>query len=128
MAVATGKGAYKGTALGTFKIAKAKNKFTAKAKAKSKKRAIKLKAGKSVKAKKYVKVGKRAFGGKVTYELAKAPKKIRGKVTVNAKNGKIKVAKGAKKGTYTLKVKIKSKATDNYKSVTKKVKVVLKVR
>ncbi|HAM16304.1 MAG TPA: hypothetical protein DCP91_10730 [Eggerthellaceae bacterium] len=126
--IVKGKGAYTGSAVGTFTIAPAKNAFKATAKAKSAKKAVKVKAGKAFAAKKYVKAGKRAFGGKLAFELAKAPKKIRASLTVNPKNGKITVAKGTKKGTYTIKVKLTSKATANYTSVSKTVKVKLKVK
>ena len=48
--------------------------------------------------------------------------------SVAAKTGKITVKKGAKAGAYTVKVKVTSKATANYKAVGRTVKVVLKVR
>ena len=124
--IVAGKGAYKGNAFQTFTIAKGKNTFKATAKAKTAKKAVSVKAGKTVAASKYVKVGKRKFKGAVTYKLSSAGK-AKGKVSVNKKNGKISVKSGLAAGTYTLKVKVTSKGTVNYKAVTKTVKVMIKV-
>ena len=49
------------------------------------------------------------------------------KGVLSLKNGKIQVKKGAKKGTYTIKIKASVKATSNYKAATTKV-VTVKVR
>ena len=57
-------------------------------------------------------------------------KKVSGstKLTVNAKTGKITVKKGTKKGTYRASVKVTAAGNGDYKSLTKIVKVTIKVR
>ena len=108
----------KTTAKVKYTIAKAANPMKAKAKAKK----IAIKVGKSVKAKKAFKVTKAQ--GKVVYKKVKGNKKI----TVS-KSGKVKVKKGAKKGTYTIKVKVTAKGNANYKAKTvKNVKLKVKVK
>ena len=61
--------------------------------------------------------------GKVTYKKISGNKKI----TVSAA-GKVKIAKGLKKGTYNVKVKITAKATTNYNAATqtKTIKITIK--
>jgi hypothetical protein len=59
--------------------------------------------------------------GKLTYAKASGKKNF----TV-AKNGKITVKKGTKKGTYKIKVKVTAAATNNVDSASKTVKVVIK--
>lgn len=56
-------------------------------------------------------------------------KKISGskKITVSSK-GKVQIAKGTKKGTYTARVKLTANATSIYKAATKTVKVTVKVK
>jgi hypothetical protein len=84
---------------------------------------VAVKAGKSKRASKALKVTANASKGKVTYKKAKGSKKI----TV-AKNGKVSVKKGCKAGTYALTVKVRAKGNDNYKaSKWKTVKVKVKV-
>ena len=61
--------------------------------------------------------------GKVTFKKAKGNKKI----TV-AKNGKITVKKGLKKGTYKVKVKVTAAGNATYKAATKTVTVTVKVK
>ena len=116
----TGAGGFFGTTTATYKIAKAKNTLVAKAKSK---KAIAVKAGKSLKAKRLFKISKKK--GKVTY---KKVNKAGGKKITVTKKGTVKVKKGCKKGTYTLKVKVKAKGTSNYKAGSKIVKVKLKVK
>ncbi|MCR5208246.1 MAG: hypothetical protein K6C14_07220 [Eubacterium sp.] len=60
--------------------------------------------------------------GKLSFKKTKGNKKI----TV-AKNGKITVKKGLKKGTYTIKVTIKAAGNATYKAATQKVTVKIKV-
>ncbi|MBQ6622886.1 MAG: leucine-rich repeat protein [Mogibacterium sp.] len=118
--VVTGQGDYTGTAVGTFKIAKAAQKMTAKAVVKT------VKAKKLKKAKKTVsgviKVKKAA--GKITYAKVSGS----GKLSINKKTGKITVKKGTKKGTYKIKVKVKAAGNKNYKAKTVKVTVKIKVK
>ena len=109
----------KATAAVKWSIAKAANTLTAKAVTK---KAVPVKAGKGLAAKKLLKVSKSK--GAVTYKKAKGSKKI----TIDKKTGKVTVAKGAKKGTYTLKVKVKAAGNANYRaSAWKTVKVKVKV-
>jgi len=117
----TGKGAYAGTATASYKIVQAKN--TAKA--------AKAKVSKTLKAKKLKKKAQTVKLPKVTTAFGKAKwtvaKKDKKKV-LKLKGGKVVVKKGAKKGTYTIKLKAKVKATKNWtaaktKTVTVKVKV-----
>ena len=114
------KGAYhEGSKTLRFTIAKAANTLTAKAKTK---KAVAVKAGKALAAKKLIKVSKAK--GKVTYNKAKGNKNI----TV-AKDGKVSVKKGCKAGTYALTVKVRAKGNDNHKaSKWKAVKVKILVK
>ncbi len=117
----TGKGNYTGTKAATFKINKAKNTLVAKAKtATVKYKAVKKKA-QAVAVKKAFKVSKAK--GKVSYKKAKGNKKI-----VVAKNGKVTVKKGLKKGTYKVKVRIKAAGNANYKAITKTVTTKIRVK
>ena len=61
--------------------------------------------------------------GKVTFKKSKGNKKI--KVT---KGGKIIVQKGLKKGTYTVKVKVKASGNKSYRSATKTVEIKIIVK
>ena len=61
--------------------------------------------------------------GAVTFKKAKGNKKI----TV-AKNGKITVKKGLKKGTYKIKIKVTAAGNNEYKAATKTVTVTIKVK
>ena len=56
--------------------------------------------------------------------------KVSGKsnLTLNTKTGAVTIAKGTKKGTYTMRVKVKAPATNNYKEKTKTVTVRVKVK
>jgi len=56
--------------------------------------------------------------GKVTYKVVE--KDAKGKLSFSAKTGKITVAKGTPKDTYTMKVKISAKAGKNYKALKAK--------
>lgn len=93
-----------------------------------------MKVSKSTKTVKYSKVKKKAqtvkplkvtkAKGKVTYKKSSGSKKI----TVNKKTGKITVKKGTKKGTYSIKVKVKAAGSGDYASATKAVTVKVKVK
>ena len=117
-----GKGDYVGTKVITFKIGKAKGILQAKAK--TAKKAVKVKAGKKVAAKKYVKITKKV--GDLSYKLIKAPKSIKKFLKVNAKTGAITVIKKAKRGTFTIKVKL-GVGSNNYTDAGKTVKVKLRI-
>ena len=107
----------------TWKINKAGNPLTIKAKtatvkySKVKKKAQTLTVGKVIA---FTKKGQ----GKTTYTKASGNKKI----VINKTTGKVTVKKGLKKGTYKVKVKVKAAGNANYnasgwKTVTFKVKV-----
>ncbi|MBQ3292269.1 MAG: hypothetical protein IJH43_07830 [Mogibacterium sp.] len=102
-------------------VEKSANTLTAKGKTiKIKKKTIKKKTLKYA-AKKAFTVSKAQ--GTVTYKKTKGNKKI----TV-AKNGKITVKKGLKKGTYKIKVKVTAAGNDNYLAGSKTVTVTIKVK
>ena len=65
--------------------------------------------------------------GKVTYKLTKKDSKAKNKIKVSS-TGKITVAKGLKKGTYNIKVKVTAAGNSYYKSKSKTVtlKIVVK--
>ena len=106
-------------------VSRAPNTMTAKAsKAKVTVKA-KTVAKKKVTLKSNIKISKR----KTTVSYVNASKKaVAKRIKINAKNGKITVAKGTKKGTYTVKVKVVAAATGTYAKVTRTVtfKVVVK--
>lgn len=120
-ATITGKTDYTGTITKTFKINKAKPT---------------VKAKKATVTVKYAKVKKKAQTvenltlkcdkGKATYKNASSGQAK--KFKVNAKNGKVTVPKGTKKGTYKVKVKVAVKASKNYKKLTKTVSFKVKVK
>ena len=58
--------------------------------------------------------------GKVTYKLVSVKKtKYKKYFKINSKTGKIRVKKGLKKGTYTLKIKVSAAGGSNYKALSK---------
>lgn len=59
--------------------------------------------------------------GNVTYKIAGADKKSKKALTLNKKNGKIKIKKKAKKGTYKIKVTVTAAGTKEYKAGSKTV-------
>ena len=113
------KGNYSGTLTKTFKIKKAAQKITAK-----KISATYYNHEVKDKAKTFL-IGAKGKGGKITYKKLSGSKKL----TVKKKTGKVTVAKGTKKGTYKIKVKVTAAATTNYKktTVTKTITVKVKV-
>ena len=119
----TGIGAYTGTAKATIKINKAANPLAVKAKTvKVKFSAVKKKA-QNLAVSKVITFSKKGQGT-LSYAKVSGNKKI----TINKKTGKVTVAKGLKKGTYSVKVKVKAGGNANYKasaykSVTFKIKV-----
>ncbi len=107
----------------TVTVAKAANTVSAKGKtvtvrySKARKKAQTVKAAKAFTVKK--------AQGKVTYKVAKWGKNAKKYVRV-ASNGKVTVRKGARKGTYAVKVKVTAAGNANYKAKSKT--VTLKVR
>lgn len=117
----TGMGSYEGSKLEkTFKINKATNPMTAKAKTKK------------VKAKKVRKKKQKVTGaiiisnnqGTVTYKKLSGSKKLK----ISKKTGKITVKKGTKKGTYKIKVQVTVSGNGNYNGLTKTITVKIKVK
>lgn len=107
----TGIGAYTGTTSKTFNINKAANPLTVKAKTvKVKFSAVKKKA-QALAVSKVVTFSKKGQGT-LSYAKVSGNKKI----TINKKTGKVTVAKGLKKGTYSVKVKVKAAGNANYKA------------
>lgn len=116
----TGKGAYKGTAIANFTVAKANNGAKVTTATKSVKAASLRKAAKAVSC-----LSVKGANGGVSYaKVAKGSSKA---LSVNAKTGKVTVKKGTKKGTYSIKVKVTAKGDAKHaaysKTVTCKVKV-----
>ena len=109
-----GKGAYTGSTTTTFKIAKAKNTMTAKAKA------VKLSA-KVLKERsiEFKPLTVKKAQGRVTYKMVSGSKSI----VVNEKTGKVTAKKGCKKGSYSIRVKVTAKGTANYRALTKTLKL-----
>ena len=126
--IVTGTGLYGGSKTISFKINKASNPLTIKAKtAKVKYKALRKKAQKLAVTKviSFVKPG----AGKMTYKLSGVTKKkFKKYFKIAASTGKVTIKKGLKKGTYKVKVKVSAAGDKNYlpsavKTVTFKVKV-----
>lgn len=96
------------SAAAKFTIAKAKNTITVKASKKTAKLAAVRKKAVSV-----APIAVSKARGKVTY--SRVAKGSSSGLKVNAKTGKITVKKGARKGTYKIKVKVTAKGNVNYK-------------
>ena len=105
----TGTGAYNGTVKATFKINKAVNPLSIKAKTVKVKFSTLKKKKQVLAVSKVIKFTKKGQGT-LTYVKSSGNKKI----TINKKNGKVTVKKGLKKGTYKVKVKIKAAGNANY--------------
>ncbi len=118
----TGKGCFEGTAKATFKITKATNNFTAKGKTATAKYS-QLKKG-SVTLLRSKVIGYSNKKGTLTYTKSSGNSKI----TINKTTGKLKIAKGLKKGTYKVKVKVKDSGSKNYKAKTVTVTITVKVK
>lgn len=107
----TGKGNYAGSKSAKFRIVKNKQPMTVKAA----KKAVTVKA-KTLKKKAVVLarpvIVKKAKGA-VSYANASTAKAAKA-FKVNAKSGKVTVSKGAKKGTYALKLKVAAKGSGSY--------------
>ena len=116
-----GKSSYYRTASQTFTVAKAKTTIkVAKAQLTKTVKRTKVKKGAAY----TTKVKATGTHGTPTYAKVKGAKKL----SVDKYTGKIKVAKGTKKGTYKIWLKVKSPATANYKAASKTVKVTVRVK
>lgn len=126
--IVSGTGNYTGSVTGYYKIIKAANPLSAKAKKVTLKAAKLKKKKQTVKRKKAVTVNNAQ--GKATYSLvsAKKGKKNFKKYFKVAKNGNITVKKGLKKGAYKVKIKVTAAGNANYNSATKTVTVTIKVK
>lgn len=119
-----GKGNYTGSRSANFTIAKrAKQSMTVKANAKTAK--AKTLKKKAVALSKPVTVKKAK--GTVSYKNVSTQKAAK-KFTVNAKNGRITLAKGTKKGTYKVKIKVTAAGNKSYKPLSKTVTVKVRVK
>lgn len=103
------------------KLSKKANTLTVKAKKPTVKFAKLKKKNQTIEQKNAMTVSKAK--GKVTYKKADGNKKI-----AVAKNGKITVKKGLKKGTYKEKIKVTAAGNTEYKAATKTVTVTIKVK
>lgn len=107
----TGNGTYVGMTTATYKIEKASNPLSIKAKTAKvkfsslKKKTQKLSVSKVIS---FTKKGR----GTITYAKTSGNAKI----TINKKTGQVTVKKGLKKGTYNVKVKIRANGNANYKA------------
>ncbi len=119
--VITGKGEYMGTKSVIFKITKAANPLTLKAKKPTVKFSTVKKKNQTIALEKWATVSKAQ--GKVTFKKSSGNKKI----TVS-KAGKITVKKGLKKGTYKVKIKVTAAGNASYKAKSKTVTVTIKVK
>ena len=106
----------------TFKIVKAANPLTVKAKTARVKAVDLAKAKQTLAAGKAMAVSKAQ--GKVTYKKVSGDKTI----TVDKKTGKITLAKGLARGKYKVKVKVTAAGNKNYKSGSKTVTVTVQVK
>ena len=66
--------------------------------------------------------------GKVTYKIASGKAEAKKALSLNKKTGKVTVKKGTGKGTYALKVIVKAAGNASYKSKSKTVKIIVKVK
>lgn len=110
----TGKGAYTGSKKTIFTITQAANKATAKS----------MSVKKTVKLADLKKKAKTVALPKVTTKFGKAKWKVTAKDkkgVLSLKNGKVQVKKGAKAGTYAIKLKASVAKTKNYKAASTKV-------
>ncbi len=113
---------YYGTKTLYFTINKANNPMTVKGKTAIVKRAKVKQKAQTLKVAKVLNISKKQ--GALTFKKVKGSKKI----TVAKKTGKVKVLKGAKKGTYKVTVQVKAAGNSNYKALTKKVTFKVKVK
>lgn len=116
----TGKGAYEGSVLKSFAIAKAANPMKASAKTTTVKFANVKKANQTIKAGTAFTV--KGAQGKVTYKKASGNAKV-----VVASNGTVTVKKGLAKGTYKVKVNVTAAGNANYNKLAKTVVLTIKV-
>ena len=116
-----GIGSFRGTQTVTFKIVKAPNPM----KVKTVKRAVWQSSvqKKAVTVKPPLKFVKKAQGT-VTYTKTSGPKNF----VVNKKTGKVTIKKGTKRGTYTIKIKVRAAGTKTYKATTKTIKATIVVK
>lgn len=105
----------------TITVAKKSNVLTVKRVKKT--HTVKYGVKKVFAASKVYKVKENESEGKITYKKIAGPKKV----TVS-KAGKVTVKKGLKKGTYTVKVRVTSAATKNYKAAKKTIAFKVKVK
>lgn len=111
----TGKGRFSGVKSATFKINKAANTLSVKAKKATVKAKKLKKKNQTLSVTKVLTVSKKI--GKVTYVKKGGNKKI----SINATTGKVTVKKKLKKGTYKVKVDVTASGDANHNAATKQV-------
>ncbi|MCR4710489.1 MAG: hypothetical protein K5653_09580 [Clostridiales bacterium] len=117
-----GKGKYTGTTKATYKIVKAKNPLAVTGRTATVKYS-KLKSSKqTLLVSKVLNFSNKGKGTR-TYTKVSGNSKI----VINKTTGKVTVKKGLKKGTYSVKVKVKAAGNSNYKALTKSVTFKVKV-
>ena len=105
------KGNYSGTASKTFKITKAANPLAIKGKTATVRYVDVKKKTQTLAVSKVIEFTNK---GKGTLSYAKVSGNA--KITISKTTGSVTVAKGLKKGTYSVKVKVKAAGNDNYKA------------
>ncbi len=121
-ATVTGIGNYAGKVSVKFTILKAKNTMKAGGKTATVSAAKLKKKAQTLKRTAVLKISKKK--GALTFVKKSGNKKIR----IAKKTGKVTVKKGLKKGTYTVKVRVRAAGTKNYKALTKTVPFRIRVR
>ena len=117
----TGKGSFRGIQKVTFKIVKAPNTLKVKAVTRTvKQTAVRKKA---VVVNPPLKITRKAMGT-VAYTKTAGPKNF----VVNTNTGKVTVKKGTKKGTYTIKIKVRAAGTKTYRAAAKTIKTTIVVK
>lgn len=130
LAIVEGKGIYESTAEILFSIKKAPNPLKISPKTATVKYSKLKKKAQTLAVTKVIRFKKKA-GDKKNYTLLSAKKggkSVRKYFNINKSSGKVTVKKGLRKGTYTIKVKVKALGNRNYKksgekTVTCKIKI-----
>lgn len=116
--IITGKGSYNGVITKSFRITRAANPLTVKAKTADIKYAKLLKKNQTLAVNKVIKFKKNGQG-RMKYKLlsVKSGKKnFKKYFKVSSRTGKLTVKKGLKKGIYRIKVKVRAEGNANYKA------------
>lgn len=118
-----GKGIFTGNASSTFKINKANNPLSIKARTATVKYTALKKKAQALAVSKVISFTRKGQGT-MAYTKVSGNKKI----TINKKNGTVTVGKKLKKGTYKVKVKVSAAGNANYKASSKTVTFTVRVK